>query len=356
MRRAAMLVLLALLAVAMAFAQNPTNANSNTPSNNQQNSGTNSTGTSPTQDVQNPANGQNPIWHSTNGEITGQSTQANQPATATGQNNQNAGQGVNHNNNQAPNQDTNQNAGQNTDPSGVKNQGVNNQGANNQNATPNATMNQENYDSNGAFGQRQGMPSNGSGQVAAGTEMHAVLDTPLSTKTSKPGDRFTATISQPIRSNGSEIIPAGARVEGEVSEAEEGKTVAVLRGRGKLNLRFRDVVLPNGQSLPIAATLVSVHSTNGKESKSANQEGQVESSTRGKDVAKDVGIGAGIGIVAGLLFGSPLRGLAIGALAGGGYVLATKGKNVNLPAETGMILKLDQPLSAVGSTSSRLQR
>jgi len=123
-----------------------------------------------------------------------------------------------------------------------------------------------------------------------------------------------------------------------------------------LNLRFRDVVLPNGQSLPIAATLVSVHSTNGRDSRNADQEGQVESSTRGRDVAKDVGIGAGIGTVAGLLFGSPLKGLAIGALAGGGYVLATKGKDVNLPAQTGMVLKLDQPLNASGSTSSRLQQ
>ena len=82
----------------------------------------------------------------------------------------------------------------------------------------------------------------------------------------------------------------------------------------------------------------------------------MESSTRGKDVAKDVGIGAGIGTVAGLLFGGPLKGLAIGALAGGGYVLATKGKEVNLPAQTGMVIKLDQPLGAQGSTSSRMQR
>jgi hypothetical protein len=247
-----MLVLLALLAVATAFAQNPTNANTNVPANNQQNTGTNSASASPNQDVQTP---------------------------------------------------------------------------------------------------------NGQGQVPAGKEIHATLDTPLSTKTSKPGDRFTATVAQPVRgNNGSEIIPAGSRIEGEVSEAEQGKAVAVLRGKGKLNLRFRDVVFPNGQSLPITATLVSVHSTNGKDSKNGDQEGQVESGTRGRDVAKDVGIGAGIGTVAGLLFGGPLKGLAIGALAGGGYVLATKGKDVNLPAETGMILKLDQPFVATGPTSSRLQR
>lgn len=196
----------------------------------------------------------------------------------------------------------------------------------------------------------------GTDQVPANTEIHAALDTPLSTRTSKPGDRFTATVSDPVRgSNGSEIIPAGARVEGEVAEAEQGKAVAALRGKGKLSLRFRDIVLPSGQTLPLTATLVSVNNTSGKNTKKADEEGQVQSGTQGKDVAKDVGIGAGVGTVAGLIFGAPLKGLAIGALAGGGYVLATKGKDVQLPAQTGMVIRLDQPLSANG-TSSPMQR
>src|SRR5947208_2562944 len=101
MRRAAMLVLLALLAVAVAFAQNPTNANPNVPAGNQQNAGTNSTAPSPNQDVQ-TTNGQ-----STNNQAPGQSTQT--PSATTGQanqfpNNQNAGQGVNQNPNQFPSQ------------------------------------------------------------------------------------------------------------------------------------------------------------------------------------------------------------------------------------------------------------
>lgn len=195
--------------------------------------------------------------------------------------------------------------------------------------------------------------ANNSDQIPANTEIHAALDTPLSTKISKPGDRFTATVSDPVRgSSGAIVIPAGARIEGEVAEAEQGKAVAALRGKGKLSLRFRDVVLPAGQTLPLTATLVSVNNTNAKNAKKADEEGQVQSGTQGKDVAKDVGIGAGIGTVAGLVFGGPLKGLAIGALAGGGYVLATKGKDVELPAETGMVIRLDQPLNATGAPAS----
>jgi hypothetical protein len=269
MRKTAMLVLFALLAVAMGLSQQPASANSN---------------------------------------------QSTAPQTQNG------------NNSAAPDQ----NATPATNPS-------NNQPAN-QNATQPAT---DQNNANSGFGQR----SAASGDVPANTEMRATLDTPLSSKTSKPGDRFTATVSQPVQGRNGEVIPAGARVEGEVSESEQGKTIPALRGKGKMNLRFRDIVLPNGQTVPLIASLVSVNSTNGKRTQKADNEGQVESDTQGKTVAKDVGIGAGVGTIAGLIFGGPLKGLAIGALAGGGYVLATNGKDVNLPAQTGLVIRLDQGLS-----------
>jgi hypothetical protein len=302
MRKAAILVLFALLAVAMVCAQNPANANSNT------------------------GNNSNSYPQTQNGANSSATPDQNTSGTATGQNGQ-----VNQNNNTGiqNNSPVDPNANQN-----------NTQPTNNQSANP-----QSNVASSSSV-------TGGSGDVAANTEMHATLDTPLSTRTSKPGDRFTATLSQPVQSsNGSGVlIPAGSRIEGEVSEAEAGKTLPSVRGKGKLNLRFRDIVLPNGQSIPLVASLVSVNSTNGKTTKGADNEGQVESGTRGKDVAKDVGIGAGVGTVAGLIFGGPLKGLAIGAIAGGGYVLATNGKDVSLPTQTGMVIRLDQPLTLSGSS------
>jgi hypothetical protein len=196
------------------------------------------------------------------------------------------------------------------------------------------------------------------GEVAAGTEIHATLDTPLSTKTSKAGDRFTATIADEVRGpdNGALVIPGGARVEGEVADAEDGKTVAALKGKGKLSLRFRDVVLPNGQTLPLTATLISVHDTSAhnassKNTKKANAEGIQPRS----DTAQGIASGSGSGASSGLIFGGPVKGLAIGALAGGGYVLSISGKDVNLPAQTGMVIRLDQSVSWNG-TSASIQR
>jgi hypothetical protein len=165
------------------------------------------------------------------------------------------------------------------------------------------------------------------------------LQDELSTKTSRYGDKFTATVSHPVNAtDGSLAIPAGSKITGEVTEAEGGRTLPALRGRGKLNLRFRDLVLPDGTTIPINASLVSVHNMQ------ANEEGQVQSGTSGKTAAKGIGIGAGLGTVAGLIFGGALKGLAIGAIAGGGYVLAAKGKDVEIPANSGMKLRLEQAL------------
>lgn len=187
-------------------------------------------------------------------------------------------------------------------------------------------------------------------QIAAGTEIRAVLDTPLSTRTARQGDRFTATVAQTVRgSDGSEAMPAGARIEGEVVEAEEGRGAPTAHGRGKLSLRFHDIALSGGQSAPFTATLVSVHNTNGREVKSIDDEGETLSGTRSKDVVKNTGTEAEIGTPTGLIFGSPLRGLAVGTLSGGGYILSVKGREVDLPAQTGIVIRLDQPFDIQSS-------
>jgi len=183
-----------------------------------------------------------------------------------------------------------------------------------------------------------------SNELPSGTEIDASLQTALSTKTSQVGDRFTAVVTQPVRDIDDRVaIPTGARINGQVTESEEGKTLPTLRGRGKLNLRFNSITLPNGTQIPISATLLSVNQSGGNGS--VNAEGEVESGTKASTAAKGVGVGAGIGTIAGLIFGGPLKGLAIGAIAGGGYILATKGKDVELPENTGVRIRLDQAVS-----------
>ena len=176
-------------------------------------------------------------------------------------------------------------------------------------------------------------------EVGAGTEIHAALDTPLSSKTSKPGDRFTATVSDPVRANnGAVVIPAGARVEGEVAESEDEKTLAALKDKPKLSLRFRDVVLPTGQTVPLTATLVSVHDTSGKNSKKAATEGGKDSNAIGAALQHGEFWRADQGLGHWHPFRRRLR-------------VATNGKDVRLPAQAVMLIRVDQPLSWNGTST-----
>jgi hypothetical protein len=124
-------------------------------------------------------------------------------------------------------------------------------------------------------------------------------------------------------------------VEGEVTEAEPGKVkpatttsaISALKGKGKLSLRFRDAILPTGQTVSLNTSLVSVNSTAGNNIRS------------GSDVTNS-------GSAANSSFGAPLKGFAVGTLAGGGHILAIRSKDVDLPARTGMVIRFDQPLTS----------
>ena len=86
-------------------------------------------------------------------------------------------------------------------------------------------------------------------KIPANAEIHAALDTPLSSKTSRAGDRFTATLSQPIRgTSGADLIPAGSKLTGEIADNAS-------RTPSQLLLRFSEITLPTGQKVPISSSV-----------------------------------------------------------------------------------------------------
>jgi len=168
--------------------------------------------------------------------------------------------------------------------------------------------------------------------LKGGADIRATLDTPLSTKTARVGDRFTATISAPVRDSiGDVVIPIGSKLNGQISENDNSSVAGAIKDMGHLDLRFTDIQLPSGADVPISATLISVHNSR---------------PTATSRATSSTAIGANAGMAG--VFGPPLKGLAVGNLAGGGYVLATTGKQVNLPAECGLRLRIDRttPLPA----------
>ena len=163
--------------------------------------------------------------------------------------------------------------------------------------------------------------------VAAGETVDIEFRQTLSSHTSQVGQSFRARVTQPVWVEGKVAIPAGASIDGKVIQAEPAKKIG---GRARLALEFKTLTLANGATYPIEA----VFSQAGK-------------SQTGKDAAIIGGATLG-GAVLGKQVGGD-TGTIIGAVAGGiGGAFAakkTKGKPVEIPAGTMMILELSRPVT-----------
>jgi hypothetical protein len=162
--------------------------------------------------------------------------------------------------------------------------------------------------------------------VPADTVIAVVLDQTISSKTSKPGDRFSATVESPVEVEGKIAIPKGARTEGIVKEAKAA-------GRFK-----------GGAALSLALTSVTV---NGKDYEIQTSAAMTSSKGKGKRTAVMVGGGAAGGAAIGAIAGGG-KGAAIGALigaaAGTGGAGFTGNRDITLAAETALDFKLLEPV------------
>lgn len=162
--------------------------------------------------------------------------------------------------------------------------------------------------------------------VSAGTVLEVELLDTISSEHSQVGDTFRARVSGNVRSGGRVAIPSGSEVMGEVTQAVPLRKVG---GQAKLAVRFTDLVLPDGTTVPIDASFV--------------QSGRNET---GKDAAT-IGGGAAAGAILGRILnkGDRGRGGVIGAIIGAaaGTVVAsrTPGEPVTFYEGAVVDLKLD---------------
>jgi type IV secretory pathway VirB10-like protein len=163
--------------------------------------------------------------------------------------------------------------------------------------------------------------------VPSGTVLDVELTETLASNTSAPGEAFRARVTRDVMEEGEVVIPAGSEILGEVTEAVPTRKVG---GKAKLALRFTDLVLPSGTTVPIDASLV--------------QQGRSET---GRDAAT-IGGGAAAGAVLGRVLGKGNRskgsviGAIIGAAAGAVIASKTPGEEVVIPDGTVVSLRLDE--------------
>jgi len=166
--------------------------------------------------------------------------------------------------------------------------------------------------------------------IPAGTVLTVTVDQSLSTKTNNEGDRFEASLAEPISIEGDEALPSGTKAVGTVTAA---RSAGRVKGGAVLALTL-DAVKVKGKTYQIETT-------------SFEETGK----GRGKRTAVGGGGGAAFGAIVGALAGGG-RGAAIGAVAGGGAGTAgaafTGKRDFTIPAETRLHFKLTKSITIEG--------
>ena len=163
--------------------------------------------------------------------------------------------------------------------------------------------------------------------VPTGTVLMVGFQEPLSSATSRAGDRFTAEVVEPVRLNGRVAIPAGSIIAGRVLSAKPAARLG--NGRAQLNLEFTSLRLAGGRESPISASF--------------HEQGAGQ--TRKDGVT--IGAAAAGGAVLGRVLGNDRKDTVLGALVGGaigtGIAARTRGQQVTLPEGIAVEIELDRP-------------
>ena len=167
--------------------------------------------------------------------------------------------------------------------------------------------------------------------LPAGTEISVRTNQNINSKQNQPGQVFDAEIENNVLGpNGNIIIPKGAQAQ--LALVDSGHNG--ILGKNELGLALQSVNV-NGQQM-----MLQTNSVNG-----GGNNGGIGANKR---TGEYVGGGALIGTILGAVVGGG-KGAAIGAVLGGaggaGTQVLTRGSQVNVPAETILNFKLDQPVT-----------
>jgi hypothetical protein len=193
-------------------------------------------------------------------------------------------------------------------------------------------------------------------QVMQGTQVHLTLLNAISTTASRDGDPFVAIVAEPVLLGNQLLIPAGTRINGIVGTIAPPRHFAIIRGEAYMNLTFRSLEV-DSRVIPVHMSIITIEQpgqANDKPRKDMKvEEGgvlQEKHDYKGDVLAATIGTG-GASMV-GLLFSHVVRGFGIGLAGSAAYIVSRKGKDVELPAQSNILVRMDNTITVPVSSTS----
>jgi len=194
-------------------------------------------------------------------------------------------------------------------------------------------------------------------QVMQGTQVHLTLLSGINSSIAKDGDPFVAVVAEPVYLGNQLLLPVGTRVNGIVSMVEKARRFSIFRGQAYMNLTFRSIEV-DSRLIPVQMSIIAIEQPHGqgdgKRRKDVKvEEGQVVQQKH--DIKGDIvggAIGAGGGALVGAVFSNVARGFGFGLAGSAAYIMVRKGKELELPSQTGMLIRMDNTITVPVTTAA----
>jgi hypothetical protein len=163
--------------------------------------------------------------------------------------------------------------------------------------------------------------------IPAGTRISVRTIDGIDSTKNRVGDRFQASLEEPLIVDGKVLAAKGADAYGRLAESKKSGT---FTGRSQLRLELTGIVV-NGQTVPVVTG-----------------EYELTGKSRGASTAKRTVGGAAVGSIIGAIAGGGKGagiGAGVGAGVGAGSEIITKGDQVKVPSETLLDFMLQQDVS-----------
>jgi len=170
------------------------------------------------------------------------------------------------------------------------------------------------------------------GMITSGSTLTLASSAKVCTNTNKIGDRFTATLSEPVTGSNGAVIPAGATAVIEVTKLKRSENA---NDNIEMGFAVRTIAF-GGNTYNVDADVTSAAVD------------RVRASTKGNDAKKVVG-GAVLGAVIGQVIGKDTKGTVIGAATGAAAGTAAAATTANYEGCVNdggrIVVKLTSPLT-----------
>jgi hypothetical protein len=194
-------------------------------------------------------------------------------------------------------------------------------------------------------------------QVMQGTQVHLTLLSGINSAVAKDGDPFVAVVAEPVYLGSQLLLPAGTRINGLIGTVAKARHFSIIRGQAYMNLTFRSIEV-DSRLIPVQMSIIAIEQSHSqadaKRRKDVKiEEGQVVQEKH--DVKGDVvgaAIGTGGGSLVGAVFSHVARGFGFGLAGSAVYIVTRKGKDVELPAQTGMLVRMDNTITVPVTSAS----